>query len=109
MELLYTHLGRLRIIGFLEGISFILLVGVAMPLKYIGGYTHATWDIGMIHGVLFITYILAVIPVKFALNWNLKTTFLVLLASLLPFGTFVAEIKIFRRYKTLSNKIRNQN
>jgi len=99
MELLNSHLGRLRIIGFLEGISFILLVGVAMPLKYIGGYQHATWDIGMIHGVLFITYIIAVIPVKFDLNWNLKTTFLVLLASLLPFGTFVAEYKIFRKYK----------
>lgn len=99
MELIYSHLGRLRIIGFLEGISFILLVGVAMPLKYIGGYQYATWDIGMIHGILFITYIIAVIPVKFALNWNIKTTFLVLLSSLLPFGTFVAEFKIFRKYK----------
>jgi len=99
MELFYTHLGRLRLIGFLEGISFILLVGVAMPLKYIWGYQHATWDIGMAHGFLFISYIIAVIPVKFDLNWNLKTTFLVLLASLLPFGTFVAEFKIFRKYK----------
>ena len=106
MELLNSHLGRLRIIGFLEGISFILLVGVAMPLKYIGGYQHATWDIGMIHGVLFITYIIAVIPVKFDLNWNLKTTFLVLLASLLPFGTFVAEYKIFRKYKVQTGIIK---
>lgn len=105
MELLYSHLGRLRIIGFLEGISFILLVGVAMPLKYIGGYQNATWDIGMIHGILFITYIVAVIPVKFSLNWNLKTTFLVLLASLLPFGTFVAEYKIFRHYTVHPKKI----
>jgi integral membrane protein len=102
MELFYTHLGRLRLIGFLEGISFILLVGVAMPLKYIWGYQHATWDIGMAHGFLFISYIIAVIPVKFDLNWNLKTTFLVLLASLLPFGTFVAEFKIFRKYTVKS-------
>ena len=106
MDLLNTHLGRLRIIGFLEGLSFILLVGVAMPLKYIGGYQHATWDIGMIHGVLFISYIIAVVPVKFALNWNLKTTFLVLLASLLPFGTFLAEYKIFRNYKVQPKKIK---
>lgn len=106
MELLYTHLGRLRIIGFLEGISFILLVGVAMPLKYIGGYQHATWDIGMVHGLLFISYIIAVIPVKFALNWNFKTTFLVLLASLLPFGTFVAEYKIFRKYSIRPEKVK---
>lgn len=106
MELLYSHLGRLRIIGFLEGISFILLVGVAMPLKYIGGYQNATWDIGMIHGVLFISYIIAVIPVKYELNWNLKTTFLVLLASLLPLGTFVAEYKIFRNYKMQPKRIK---
>lgn len=105
MQLIQSHLGRLRIIGFLEGISFILLVGVAMPLKYIGGYTHATWDIGMIHGVLFISYIVAVIPVKFDLNWNLKTTFLVLLASLLPLGTFVAEYKIFRKYNVQAEKV----
>lgn len=106
MQVIQSHLGRLRIIGFLEGISFILLVGIAMPLKYIGGYTHATWDIGMIHGVLFISYIIAVIPVKFDLNWNLKTTFLVLLASLLPFGTFVAEYKIFRKYVIQPKKIK---
>ena len=106
MELIYTHFGRLRIIGFLEGISFILLVGVAMPLKYIGGYTNATWDIGMIHGVLFISYVIAVIPVKFQLNWNLKTTFLALMASLLPFGTFVAEFKIFRKYQIRTEEVK---
>lgn len=106
MQLLYSHLGRLRIIGFLEGLSFILLVGVAVPLKYIGGYQHATWEIGLIHGVLFISYVIAAIPVKFDLNWNLKTTFLVLLASLLPFGTFVAEYKIFRNYKMQPKKVK---
>ena len=105
MQLLYSHLGRLRIIGFLEGISFILLVGVAMPLKYIGGYTHATWDIGMIHGVLFISYVIAAILTKFELKWNLLTTFWVLLASLLPFGTFVAEFKLFRKYKVQPEEI----
>lgn len=106
MDLLYSHLGRLRIIGFLEGISFILLVGIAMPLKYIGGFQHATWDIGMVHGVLFISYVIAVIPVKFALNWNFKTTFLVLLASLLPFGTFVAEYRLFRKYALQPDQVK---
>ncbi len=105
MELIQSHLGRLRIVGFLEGISFILLVGVAMPLKYIGGYTNATWEIGMIHGVLFIAYIIAVIPVKFELKWNIKTTFLVLIASLLPLGTFVADYKIFRKYQVRPERV----
>jgi integral membrane protein len=107
MELLNSNLGRLRIIGFLEGLSFILLVGVAMPLKYIGGYQHATWDIGMIHGVLFIGYLIVVIPAKIELKWSLLTTFWVMLASLLPFGTFVAEYKVFRKYKAQPKKVRS--
>ncbi len=106
-DLLSSHLGRLRIIGFLEGLSFILLVGVAMPLKYLGGYQHATWDIGMIHGVLFITYLIAVIPAKISLNWNLTTTFWVMIASLLPFGTFVAEYRLFRKYKVREEKVKS--
>jgi integral membrane protein len=97
MQLLSSHLGRLRIIGFLEGLSFILLMGIGMPLKYFGGYEHATRDLGMIHGILFIAYVISVIPVKLQVKWSLKTTLLVLLASLLPFGTFVAEAKIFSK------------
>lgn len=106
MELLFSHLGRLRIIGFLEGVSFLLLMGVGMPLKYIGGYPHATQDIGMAHGVLFILYVIAVFPVRRELKWSTLTTFWVLLASLLPFGTFVADYKVFRKYKLQTDKIK---
>ena len=98
MDLIKSSLGRLRIIAFLQGVSFLLLMFVAMPLKYVWGLTHATMDIGMAHGLLFILYILLVIPVQFELKWNKKTTFLVLLASVLPFGTFVADAKIFRKH-----------
>ena len=106
MELINSHLGRLRIIGFLEGLSFILLLGIAMPLKYFGGYEHATQDLGMAHGVLFIMYVISVFPVKMELKWSLFTTAMVLLASLLPFGTFVAEYKLFRKYKLQTKKIK---
>ena len=106
MELINSHLGRLRIIGFLEGVSFILLLGIAMPLKYFGGYEHATQDLGMAHGVLFIMYVISVFPVKMELKWSLFTTAMVLLASLLPFGTFVAEYKIFRKYKLQPKNIK---
>jgi integral membrane protein len=68
-----------------------------MPLKYIWEIPEATIAIGYIHGVLFISYCLLVIPAKLDLQWNLKVTFLVLIASLLPFGTFVAEFKLFKK------------
>ncbi|MGL1889321.1 MAG: DUF3817 domain-containing protein [Reichenbachiella sp.] len=96
MKLLSSPLGRLRIIGFLEGLSFLLLVGIAMPLKYYGGYPHATQDVGMAHGVLFVAYIVASLPAIIDCKWSFKTSSLVLVASLIPLGTFIAEYKIFR-------------
>ena len=79
MELLQTNIGRFRIIGILEGISFILLMGVGMPLKYYGGYEHATQDLGMAHGLLFIAYVISVFPARKDLKWSNSTTILVLL------------------------------
>ena len=105
MELLNTHIGRLRIIGFLEGLSFILLMGIGMPLKYYWGYEHATQDLGMVHGVLFIGYIISVFPVRKDLKWSNSTTLLVLLASIIPFGTFVADYKLFRTYNIQPEEI----
>jgi integral membrane protein len=98
MELVKSHLGRLRIVAFLEGISFLLLMFIAMPLKYIWGLTHATMDIGMAHGILFILYIFMVVPVQSELKWSTATTLWALIASVLPFGTFIADVKIFRKY-----------
>ena len=98
MSLLNSNIGRLRIIGFLEGISFLVLLGIGMPLKYKWGYEHATQDIGMAHGVLFVLYIVLVIIVKIQYKWSLKSTFWALIASFLPFGTFIADHKIFKLY-----------
>ena len=95
-DLLKTNLGRLRIIGFLEGISYLLLLGVAMPLKYIANEPQATKIIGMAHGILFILYVVLLLIVKLEKNWNLRIAFWAFIASLLPFGTFVADKKYFR-------------
>jgi len=97
LNLLSSNIGRLRLIGFLEGTSFLLLMGIAMPLKYIWEIPTATIGIGYAHGVLFVAYCMLVIPAKIELKWNLKTTFFVLIASLLPFGTFIADYKLFKK------------
>ena len=97
MRLLQSNLGRLQIVAFLEGLSFILLIGVGMPLKYYFGYEHATQGIGMAHGLLFIAYVIMVFPAKQDLEWSWFRTFLVFMASVIPLGTFVAEYKIFRK------------
>ena len=97
MNLIKTALGRFRLIALLEGISFIALLGIAVPLKHIYGYEEATQEVGMAHGVLFILYVVSLIPLKEKLNWTWNQTALAFAAAIFPFGTFVAEYRWFRK------------
>jgi len=90
-------MGRLRLVAFLEGISLLLLLFVAMPLKYWAGLPLAVRYVGMAHGLLFVLYVLLVIPVAIEHRWGLGKTALALLVSVLPFGTFWAERRLFRQ------------
>ena len=90
-----TNLGLLRVIGFLEGISYILLLGIAMPLKYMANTPEYVYSTGLANGILFTLYVLFVFIVTIQLKWNFKNFTLAMIASLLPFGTFVADKKIF--------------
>jgi integral membrane protein len=96
MQSLKTSLGRLRVIGMWEGVSFLLLLGVAMPLKYFAGYPQAVRVVGMAHGILFLLYVLAAIQAALEHNWPWKRTALVLIASVLPAGPFVVDARILR-------------
>ena len=98
-ELLKTTIGRLRVIAFAEGVSFLLILFVSMPLKYAFDMPEANEYIGMLHGVLFILYVLAVVTTKIKYNWSTKTMFIALLVSVIPFGTFWADKKIFSQTK----------
>lgn len=96
-ELLKSNLGRLRIIGFLEGISFLVLLGIAMPLKYMLGQPEAVRHVGMAHGLLFVLYVILVTMVMLDEKWSFKTTAIALLASLIPFGTFYVDARYLRK------------
>ncbi len=88
-QLLQTRIGQLRIIAFLEGISLIILCFVATPMKYLFNNTMLTPPVGYAHGLLFILYIVFTILVSQKYNWShTKTTWKVILASFIPFGTF---------------------
>lgn len=96
MASLKTPLGRLRVIGFWEGLSFLLLLGVAMPLKYFAGWPLGVRVVGMVHGLLFMLYVWAAIQAAIDRDWPWKRTALVLLASVLPAGPFVVDARILR-------------
>lgn len=85
-------------IGAAEAISFLVLLGIAMPLKYLAGMPKAVSVVGMAHGVLFIAYLYLLHECRQAFGWSLKLAALGALASVLPFGPFV-----FDRYIKKNN------
>lgn len=89
-------LRRFRIIAIAEGISFLVLLFIAMPLKYKAGLPLAVKYTGWAHGLLFIAYIVAAVPLFTRLKWASERIYGVALAALLPFGTFVLERKWLR-------------
>lgn len=93
---LSSTIGRLRLTGFIEGLSFIVLLGIAMPLKYMAGKPEMVSIVGMAHGVLFVLYILFTILAKFQYPWSWKKILLLWVASVVPFGTFYADYKFLR-------------
>jgi integral membrane protein len=96
MQWIKTSIGRLRVIGFWEGVSFLVLLGIAMPLKYFAGYPEAVRVVGMAHGILFMLYVWAAIQAALEHDWTWKRTALVLVASLLPAGPFIVDAKLLR-------------
>ena len=96
MQWIMTSIGRLRVIGFWEGVSFLVLLGIAMPLKYYAGRPGAVRVVGMVHGILFILYVWAAIQAALDHKWTWKRAALVLIASLLPAGPFVVDAKLLR-------------
>jgi integral membrane protein len=96
LELFKTVVGRLRIIGFVEGVSFLVLLFIAMPMKYAFGMPEMVKKVGMMHGLLFVLYVMAVVIAKFEKDWSLGKTALALLVSFIPFGTFWADSKLFK-------------
>ena len=85
-----------RIISILEGLSYILLLFIATPIKYFSGIDTYVKMLGMPHGVLFIGYVILALMLKSKLEWKSKTTLIVLVASLIPFGTFYIDKKYLR-------------
>lgn len=92
-----TALGRLRLLAFLEGTSLLVLVFLAVPIKY--ALKDASWvqAVGPVHGMLFLLFVVNTISLGVAQHWSFKTTtWKVLLACIIPFGTFYIDWKILR-------------
>ena len=85
-----------RITSVLEGVSYLLLLFIATPIKYLVGNDVLVKMLGMPHGLLFIAYVFVAIYLKYELNWKPKTFAIILAASIIPFGTFYIDKKYLR-------------
>lgn len=92
----YAAIHHLRRIGMIEGISFLLLLGVAMPLKYLAGLPLAVKVVGWAHGLLFMVFLLALWRARQSARWPLRSVVIVFLAALLPFGPFLIDGRLRR-------------
>lgn len=92
-----TPLKRFRWIALVEGISFLLLLFIAMPLKYFAGLPLAVKYTGWAHGVLFVAFIISLIEITIAHRWSIVKFGIAFVASLIPFGTFVLDAKVLKQ------------
>jgi integral membrane protein len=95
-QLIKTALGRLRIVAFIEGCSYLLL-GFTMILKYKFSMPQPNYIVGLAHGTLFVLYIVLLLQVSFLHRWSIIKMLIAFLASLIPFGTFYADKVLFRQ------------
>jgi len=85
---------RFKLVAKAEGISFLILLGIAMPLKYAMDFPLEVKYFGWVHGLLFIIYAIMVLQFLIEKKWNFGKAVLAMVASLLPFGPFVFDRKL---------------
>ncbi|WP_026756010.1 DUF3817 domain-containing protein [Sediminibacter sp. Hel_I_10] len=93
---MFSLFNSFRLVALLEGISYILLLFIAVPIKYFANDPQYVKLLGMPHGILFLAYIVLAIVLASEMGWTKKTLFIVLLASIIPFGTFYVEYKYLK-------------
>lgn len=85
---------RFRVMAYVTGVLLVVLVFVAMPLKYIGDDDRLVAIVGVAHGWMYMLYLVAAFMLAFQLRWSLGRTILLLLAGTIPFASFVAERRV---------------
>jgi len=86
---LTTAVGRFRIVSLIEGISFLVLLAIAMPLKYWADIPQAVAIVGAIHGVLFALYLITLVNAWISHRWSFMRIIVAFIVAFIPFGTFV--------------------
>jgi integral membrane protein len=92
--LLETNLKKFRLIALVEGISFLVLLFIAMPIKYVLGEPIVVKYVGMTHGGLFLVFLYFLFAAAKEYKWNFSFISIAFISSLLPFGTYFLDKKL---------------
>ncbi|MGE6377783.1 DUF3817 domain-containing protein [Peribacillus muralis] len=92
-----TAFGWFRFITIVEGISYVLLLAIGMPIKYILNIGEATLILGSIHGFLFVVFGLLLLYVSIRSKWSFIKMALIFIVSFVPFGNFVIDQKLLKQ------------
>ncbi|WP_299248041.1 DUF3817 domain-containing protein [uncultured Lacinutrix sp.] len=85
-----------RIVALLEGVSYLLLAGAAIYKRMPNGNDELVKLLGMPHGLLFVAYVALAVFLRITYKWDTKTFIIILLGSLIPFGTFYVDKKYLK-------------
>lgn len=100
-----TRIGRLRILGIMEGLSLLILIGIAVPLKHFYHNPAMVKAVGPVHGAIFLLYMVNVMGAGVEYGWKFRTmTWKILLACFIPFGTFYVDYAILRKQQPVENQ-----
>ncbi len=91
-----TALRHLRLVALLEGSSFLVLLFIAMPLKYLAGLPLGVRIVGSVHGVLFLMFMAALYRAGRQRDWPRRRSLLAFVSSIVPFGTFIFDRSLRR-------------
>ena len=97
-----SQIRMFRMIALAEGVSFLTLLFIAMPMKYFMGMPEVVRVVGSIHGVLFLLYVGLLAMLHFRQRWSVIFSLYAFVASIIPFGTFVLD-KHLREKEAVAN------
>lgn len=99
-QLYQSPLGKMRVVGFLEGLSFVALMGVGMPLKYLKGEPLVVKVMGPVHGALFLWLCMVILQAVIEHGFTKKNGSIVFFAALFPCGPFLIDHWLKRQHVT---------
>lgn len=92
--MLNTPIGKFRLMGYLEGLSLLVLLFIAMPLKYLAGFPEVVTFVGTFHGLLFIMYLITIAYVTFKVRWSFIWITSAFAVAFIPFGNLILDAKL---------------